>query len=97
LLKTTENEEIIEEQIEVNAVEKGDRLLIKNNEIIPFDGILLKGNALIDYSFVTGEAEPIPKTSGDKLFAGGKQQAGIIELEVLKPVEASYLTQLWSN
>jgi len=86
-----------EEQVEVNKVEKGDRLLIKNNEIIPVDAILIKGNALIDYSFVTGEAEPIPKKSGDDLFAGGKQQAGIIEVEVLKPVASSYLTQLWSN
>ncbi|MCB0464117.1 MAG: HAD-IC family P-type ATPase, partial [Aequorivita sp.] len=50
-----------------------------------------------DYSFVTGEAEPISKQSGDKLFAGGKQQAGILEVEVLKPVAQSYLTQLWSN
>ncbi|HBC04873.1 MAG TPA: heavy metal translocating P-type ATPase, partial [Aequorivita sp.] len=39
----------------------------------------------------------ITKQSGDKLFAGGKQQAGILEVEVLKPVAQSYLTQLWSN
>src|SRR5690606_13520817 len=82
---------------EVYTVKKGDRLLIRNNEIIPVDAILIKGNALIDYSFVTGEAEPISKQSGDKLFAGGKQQAGILEVEVLKPVAQSYLTQLWSN
>ncbi len=87
----------VEEQAEVYKVKKGDRLLIRNNEIIPVDAILIKGNALIDYSFVTGEAEPISKQSGDKLFAGGKQQAGILEVEVLKPVAQSYLTQLWSN
>ncbi|SDW79254.1 heavy metal translocating P-type ATPase [Aequorivita viscosa] len=87
----------IEEQAEVYTVKKGDRLLIRNNEIIPVDAILIKGNALIDYSFVTGEAEPISKQSGDKLFAGGKQQGGIVEVEVLKPVSQSYLTQLWSN
>src|SRR5690554_4178891 len=89
--------ENVEEQAEVYTIEKGDRLLIRNNEIIPVDAILIKGNALIDYSFVTGEAEPISKQSGDKLFAGGKQQAGIVEVEVLKPVSQSYLTQLWSN
>jgi P-type Cu+ transporter len=87
----------VEEQAEVYTVKKGDRLLIRNNEILPVDAILIKGNALIDYSFVTGEAEPITKQSGDKLFAGGKQQAGILEVEVLKPVAQSYLTQLWSN
>ena len=86
-----------EVQTQVYDLEKRDRILIRNSELIPVDSILIKGNALIDYSFVTGEAEPVTKTSGDKIFAGGKQQAGVIELEVLKPVEQSYLTQLWSN
>ncbi|WP_034258782.1 heavy metal translocating P-type ATPase [Altibacter lentus] len=88
---------ISEEQTEVYEVKKGDRLLIRNNELLPVDAILIKGTALIDYSFVTGEAEPLTKGSGDKLFAGGKQMAGVLEVEVLRPVEQSYLTQLWSN
>nr|AWJ66256.1 type cbb3 cytochrome oxidase biogenesis protein CcoI [uncultured bacterium] len=96
ILKSSEGK-IIEEQAEVYKIVKGDRLLIRNNELIPVDSILIKGNALIDYSFVTGEAEPVAKRSGEKLFAGGKQQAGILEVDVLKPVEQSYLTQLWSN
>lgn len=96
-LLQNERGDLVEEQAEVNSLEKGDRLLIKNNEIIPVDGRLLKGNALIDYSFVTGEADPTPKVTGDKLFAGGRQQAGIIEVEVLKPISQSYLTQLWSK
>ncbi|MGB8705225.1 MAG: heavy metal translocating P-type ATPase metal-binding domain-containing protein [Gillisia sp.] len=86
-----------EKQVEVQEIKTGDRLLIRNNEIIPVDAILLKGNALIDYSFVTGEAEAVAKQSGDRLFAGGKQQNGLLEIEVLKPVEQSYLTRLWSN
>ena len=86
-----------EEQAQVFELKKGDRLLIRHSELLPVDAILIKGSAVIDYSFVTGEAEPITKTSGDQLFAGGRQQAGPIEVEVLKPVEQSYLTQLWSN
>ena len=86
-----------EEQAQVYDLAIGDRIIIRNSELIPVDGILINGNALIDYSFVTGEAEPVAKQSGDKLFAGGRQQAGVIELEVLKSVEQSYLTQLWSN
>lgn len=86
-----------EEQVEVYQIEKGDRLLIRNNEILPVDAVLIKGNALIDYSFVTGEAEPIAKRSGDKLYAGGRQESGVLEVEALKPVSQSYLTQLWSN
>ncbi len=86
-----------EENIQIYDVKKGDRLLIRNQELIPVDGILINGNAQIDYSFVTGESKTIRKQSGDKLFAGGKQVDGAIELEALTSVEQSYLTQLWSN
>ncbi|MGB5418318.1 heavy metal translocating P-type ATPase [Algibacter sp.] len=86
-----------EVSIQVYDIEKGDRLLIRNEELIPVDCILIKGNARIDYSFVTGESETVSKQSGDKLFAGGKQLNGSIEVDVLKTVEQSYLTQLWSN
>lgn len=86
-----------EEQIQVYKIEKGDRIIIRNEELIPMDAILIRGKAKIDYSFVTGEAEPVSKISGDKLYAGGRQQGGIIELEALKQVQQSYLTQLWSD
>jgi Cu+-exporting ATPase len=65
--------------------------------LIPVDGILISETAEIDYSFVTGEAIPITKKSGDKVFAGGKQIGKMIEMEVLYSVSQSYLTQLWSN
>lgn len=86
-----------EEATQVYDVEKGDRLLIRNQELIPVDGILISENAYIDYSFVTGEEVPIAKKSGDKIFAGGKQIGKVIEMEVLHSVSQSYLTQLWSN
>lgn len=86
-----------EEQVEVYDIAKGDRVIIRNNELIPVDAVLLKGQAFIDYSFVTGEAEPVLKQAGDKLYAGGKQQGGLIEIEVIHTVDQSYLTQLWSK
>ncbi len=86
-----------EESVQVYDIKKGDRLLIRNEELIPVDCILIKGKARIDYSFVTGESKTVSKQSGDKLFAGGKQLNGTIEVDVLKSVEQSYLTQLWSN
>ncbi|WP_111707901.1 heavy metal translocating P-type ATPase [Lutibacter citreus] len=86
-----------ESTIPVKEVKKGDRLLIRNEELIPVDGILINGNAAIDYSFVTGESIPVSKKSGDKLFAGGKQTSGAIEMEVISSISQSYLTQLWSN
>ncbi|MFY7742539.1 MAG: heavy metal translocating P-type ATPase [Flavobacterium sp.] len=86
-----------ETSVQVYEIEKGDRLLIRNQELIPVDGILISEKASIDYSFVTGEAVAIEKKSGDKIFAGGKQLGKVIEMEVLFSVSQSYLTQLWGN
>jgi len=83
--------------VPVYDVVAGDRLLIRNSELIPVDGILISITTQIDYSFVTGEAEPITKFSGDKIYAGGRQMGSVIEMEVLSSVSQSYLTQLWSN
>jgi Cu+-exporting ATPase len=91
------NSDASEESVPVYDIQKGDRLLIRNQELIPVDGILISEKAAIDYSFVTGEAVPITKNSGDKIFAGGKQIGKVIEMEVLYSVSQSYLTQLWSN
>lgn len=91
------NKDKSQHSISVNDIKKGDRLLIRNEEIIPVDGILLNGEALIDYSFVTGESLPLSKVSGDKLFAGGKQKGPAIEMEAIESVKQSYLTQLWSK
>ncbi len=87
----------LEESVPVYDIEKGDRLLIRNQELLPVDGILISEKTAIDYSFVTGEAVQIEKKSGDKIFAGGKQVGKVIEMEVLFSVSQSYLTQLWSN
>ncbi|MFD0994166.1 heavy metal translocating P-type ATPase [Tenacibaculum geojense] len=91
------NKDESEENIQIYDVKKGDRLLIRSQELIPTDGILINGNAQVDYSFVTGEADAVKKKSGDKVFAGGKQLGEAIEIEVLHAVSQSYLTQLWSN
>ncbi|OIV41562.1 heavy metal translocating P-type ATPase [Flavobacterium johnsoniae] len=91
------NSDASEESVPIYDVLKGNRLLIRNQELIPVDGILISEKADIDYSFVTGESVPITKKSGDKVFAGGKQIGKVIEMEVLHSVSQSYLTQLWSN
>ena len=86
-----------EEPVLLSDLKIGDRILIRNEEIIPADAVLIKGEALIDNSFVTGESTLVPKISGDKIFAGGKQSGQAIELEIIKEVNQSYLTQLWNN
>jgi Cu+-exporting ATPase len=86
-----------EEIVQVNDIAKGDKLLIRHGELIPVDGVLHSGAAEIDYSFVTGEARPVPVEEGEKIFAGGKQLRGPIELVATKNVSQSYLTRLWSH
>src|SRR5690606_27031157 len=83
--------------IQVYEIEKGNQLMIRNEELLPVDSILLSDTAFIDYSFVTGEAVPVEKKSGDKIFAGGKQVGNAIVVEAINTVSQSYLTQLWSN
>jgi len=87
----------IEEQVQVYRIKKGDRILIRNQELIPVDAMIRDGQALIDYSFVTGEAAAVEKHIGEHVYAGGRQKGTPIELEVLHAVEQSYLTQLWSH
>jgi Cu+-exporting ATPase len=81
----------------VEKLEVGDRIVIKNGELIPADSILINGLAFIDYSFVTGESNPIEKINGDLIYAGGRQVGGAIEVETVKEVSQSYLTRLWNN
>ncbi len=86
-----------EEVVPVQKLEKGQRIYIRNEEIIPVDGVILKGEPLIDNAFVTGESTPEQKQIGDRVFAGGKQCGGALEVLVEKPMDQSYLTQLWNN
>ncbi|MFM1961888.1 MAG: hypothetical protein RLZZ172_733 [Bacteroidota bacterium] len=76
---------------------EGDRLFVRNQELIPADATLLQGDAWIDYSFVTGEKDPVHVSTGANIFAGGKQIGTAIEVLVSKPVSASHLTRLWNN
>ena len=86
-----------QQNILLNELNVGDRIMVRNQEIIPVDAILIQGEGNIDNSFITGESASIPKKPGDKIFAGGKQVGSILELEVIKTVNQSYLTQLWNK
>ncbi|MGI4729767.1 MAG: heavy metal translocating P-type ATPase [Janthinobacterium lividum] len=86
-----------EKPLPLKDLQVGDRILIRNNEIIPADAVLLKGEAALDFSFVTGESVPVQKVLGEIVYAGGRQLSEAIELEVIKPVSQSYLTRLWNN
>lgn len=85
------------EYLPVQKLKKGDVVQIRNEELIPADAVLKKGNANIDYSFVTGESLPIVKNVGDTLFAGGKQMGTLLEVELLKGTTQSRFIQLWNK
>lgn len=86
-----------EESIALSNLRVGDRLRVRHGELVPADARLLRGAALVDYSFVTGESEAVAKEPGAYLYAGGKQAGEAIEVEIVKPVSQSYLTSLWDH
>jgi Cu+-exporting ATPase len=81
----------------LHELRTGDHILIRNKELIPADSRISKGDGNIDYSFVTGESIPVRKNIGDTVFAGGRQSGSSIQVEIIKEVEQSYLTQLWNQ
>ncbi len=89
-----ENQIQLKKVAEINS---GDKLIINANEIIPCDAYLLSEVAHIDYSFVTGESEPVAIHCGEIIYAGGRLKGISIEIETSKAVSQSYLTQLWNN
>lgn len=83
--------------VALSSVEPGDRLLVRPGELISADGWLKTTTAAIDYSFVTGEEEPQLRTTGERVFAGGRATDSPLELLVDKRVDQSYLLQLWQD
>ena len=80
----------------VTSLQKNDIIFIHNEELIPADSILESENALIDYSFVTGESEPVNSPIGRLIYAGGRNKGSGVKLRIVQPVSQSYLTQLWN-
>ncbi len=74
----------------------GDSVEIRHEEIIPADGKVM-ADCHIDYSFVTGEQDPVSVKAHEKVFAGGRNVSGSTTVLLEKSVDASYLTQLWNK
>ncbi|MFM6947486.1 MAG: heavy metal translocating P-type ATPase [Aquirufa sp.] len=86
---------------ELNApleeIQIGNQLIIRNQEIIPADAILIKGKSKIDYSFVTGESELVDIGLNQPIYAGGKHHGESIEILIKNDLKHSHLTQLWEQ
>lgn len=75
----------------------GDEIKIRNMEIVPADSTLLNNEATIDYSFVTGESQPVKVEKGNLVFAGGRLMGSPAIFCVAKNISNSHLTSLWNN
>ncbi len=64
----------------VKKLKKGDKILVRNEELIPADCILISGDAKIDNSFVTGENRNILKSKGAIIYAGGNKLGAVSNL-----------------
>lgn len=74
-----------------------DVVELHNDEIVPADAIVVEGRAKVDYSFVTGESEPVTVEVGKTVYAGGRQTGEKLTVQLIKPVASSYLTSLWNH
>ncbi|GAB3663000.1 heavy metal translocating P-type ATPase metal-binding domain-containing protein [Echinicola sediminis] len=86
-----------EEVVSLPTICVGNIIKIRKDELVPADSLLIKGDALVDYSFVTGEEVPVPVKKGEVIFAGGRQRSGTLVLAVQKAPSQGYLTDLWNH
>ncbi|MFN7948044.1 MAG: heavy metal translocating P-type ATPase metal-binding domain-containing protein [Blastocatellia bacterium] len=86
-----------ERAVPVSKLRAGDLIFVRHRELVPADSVLRSESAQMDYSFVTGESEPVTISSGATVYAGGRIIGAGAELTVIREVSHSYLTQLWNN
>ncbi len=83
-----------EEPIPVEAIEVGDRLLVRPGERIPADGVVVDGFSSADESLLTGESMPVPKGPGDPVFGGTLNGYGALEIQVTRPASDTMLARI---
>lgn len=96
-LAVTKLDQHKEKVVMVEQLQPKDIIIVRNQELIPADSVLIDAEASIDYSFVTGESQTVSCKEGDKIYAGGKHQGKQARYKVIKGVSQSYLTQLWNH
>lgn len=84
-LRTPENKEIL---VESSKIEKGDKVVVHMGNVIPFDGEVLDGDAMVNQASLTGESVPVQRTVGNTVFAGTVVEEGEITIRV-KEVEGN--------
>ena len=83
-----------EQEIPVEEVVVGDRIVIKPGQSIPVDGIIIEGSSSVDQSALTGESIPVEKNVGDKVIAASVNKMGSFHMEAQKVGDDTTLAQI---
>lgn len=86
-----------EESVAATLLAAGDEILIRHGELLPADARLADSEAFLDFSFVTGESDPVKIVQGQSSYAGGRNTGTSVRFIVEQPVSGSYLTRLWNH
>ncbi len=81
--------------IALTKLKAGDRIVLKNGDIIPNNSILFSDKCFIDYSYVSGESKMLEAVKSDKLYAGGKIVGTMVEIDVLSDFDKDHLNKIW--
>jgi Cu+-exporting ATPase len=83
-----------EEDIPVEQVAIGDRVVVRPGEKIPVDGIVKEGHSAVDESMVTGESIPVEKHAGDEVIGATINKTGTFQFEAVKVGKDTMLSQI---
>jgi Zn2+/Cd2+-exporting ATPase len=84
----------VEEQVPVEMVTEGDRLVVRPGDAIPVDAVVLSGESASDESSLTGEAHPVSKHKGDPVYSGTLNLWGALEVRCERPASQSALQKI---
>ncbi|AWL11955.1 Cu(2+)-exporting ATPase [Saliniradius amylolyticus] len=76
------------------SLTQGQKVLVKAGETIPVDGRIIDGNSYIDESMLSGEFEPVHKSTGDVVYGGSQNQYGALVIEVSRPLKQALISQI---
>jgi len=82
------------EDVPVEELQKGDKVLIKPGEKIPADGIVVKGESSVNEAMLTGESKPVSKSKEDEVIGGSVNGEGSLTVEINKTGDESFLSQV---
>ena len=83
-----------EEEVDLDAIQVGERLRIRPGEKVPVDGVVLEGRSAVDESMVTGESMPVTKEAGSDAIGGTINQSGALVIEARKVGRDTMLSQI---